>query len=149
MNVILLERIGHLGDLGDEIRVKPGYARNYLFPRGKAVPATVENREKFESRRAELKKAAEDALEKARTRAATLDGLAVQIARKAGEDGKLFGSVNTADIAEAVVAAGQSLAKSEIHLPEGPIKAVGDYDVSVTLHPTVDVTVKVSVLGES
>lgn len=149
MNVILLERVGHLGDLGDEVRVKPGYARNFLFPRGKAVPATGDNKLKFEARRAELNQAAEAALEKARARATTLDGLAIQVTRKASEDGKLFGSVSTADIADLVVAAGQELAKSEIHLPEGPIKSVGDFSVAITLHPQVDVAITVSVLGEA
>jgi len=149
MNVILLERVGNLGDLGDEVRVKPGYARNFLFPRGKAVPATADNKQKFEARRADLKKAAEEALEKARARGVALDGLTVQITRKASEDGKLFGSVSTADIADLVVTAGQELAKSEIHLPEGPIKAVGDHRVAITLHPLVDVTITVSVLGEA
>lgn len=149
MNVILLERVGHLGDLGDEVRVKPGYARNFLFPRGKAVPATGDNKLKFEARRAELNQAAEAALEKARARATALDGLAIQVTRKASEDGKLFGSVSTADIADLVVAAGQELAKSEIHLPEGPIKSVGDFSVAITLHPQVDVAITVSVLGEA
>jgi large subunit ribosomal protein L9 len=149
MEVILLEKIRNLGDLGDAVAVKPGFARNFLIPQGKAVPATAENKASFEARRAELEKSAQEALSQAQERSQKLDGITIQIERRASEDGKLFGSVNTADIADAAVAAGFELNKSEINLSEGPLKVVGDHEVGVTLHPEVSAHVIVSVVAES
>ena len=125
MEVILLEKINKLGDLGDQVRVKAGYGRNYLIPIGKAVTATPENVEKFELRRAELEKAQADALGTATARAEKMNVVEVTLARKAGEEGKLFGSVSAADIAEAVVAAGVEWTKNEVRLPEGTFRAGG------------------------
>jgi large subunit ribosomal protein L9 len=148
MQVILLEKIRNLGGLGDEVKVKPGYARNYLIPYGKAVPATPENRAKFEARRAELEQAQREALERAKARAAQLQGYTIQIVRRLTEEGRLFGSVTARDICEAAQAAGFALEKSEVHLPTGPIKDVGDHAVQVTLHPEVSFRIIVSVVGE-
>ena len=149
MEIILLEKVRNLGDLGEQVRVRPGYARNYLIPQGKAVPATAENKQAFEARRAELEKANAEALAAARARAATLEGATLQIVAKAGEEGKLFGSVGPADIAEAAGEAGFELAKAEVILSEGPIKVVGDYQVKAALHPEVQVTLTVSVVAEA
>lgn len=148
MEVILLEKIHNLGDLGDQVRVKPGYGRNYLIPQGKAVPATADNVAKFESRRAELEKAEAEAMAAAQARAEKLQGLKLRVTRKAGEEGKLYGSVGTADIAEAAEATGAELAKHEIHLPEGPIRVVGEYQIDVSLHAGVDCTITLDVLAE-
>lgn len=148
MNVILLERIRNLGDLGEEVGVKAGFARNFLIPQGKAVRATAENRAVFEARRAELERVAGDRLAEAQTRAAKLEGVAVSIAAKAGEEGKLYGSVGTSDIAQAVSALGTEVAKSEVRMPEGVIRLVGEYDIDVQLHSDVTVTVKVTVVPE-
>lgn len=149
MEVILLEKIANLGSLGDQVNVKRGYGRNYLIPRGKAVSATKENKALFEARRAELEKTAADSLTTAQSRAEKLAGLTVQIVRKAGEEGKLFGSVGTADIAEAATQAGFPLAKSEIHLSQGPLKEVGDHEIIVSLHPEVHCKIIVSVVREA
>lgn len=148
MQVILLEKIRNLGGLGDEVKVKPGFARNYLIPYGKAVPATPENRARFEARRAELEKAQKEALDRAKARAEQLRGYTVQIVRKVSEEGKLFGSVTVRDICDAVAVAGFELEKSEVHLPAGPIKDLGDHEVLITLHPEVNFTITVSVIGE-
>ena len=148
MEVILLERVQNLGDLGDLVKVRPGYARNYLIPKGIAAPATAENRARFEQRRKELEQAAQEKLHSAQARAEKLNGISVTVARRASEEGKLFGSVGTVDIADAVTAAGLELAKSEIHLPEGPLKVVGSHGVPLTLHPEVDVTITVEVVAE-
>ena len=148
MEVILLEKINKLGDLGDQVRVKAGYGRNYLIPIGKAVSVTPENVEKFESRRAELEKAQADALGTATARAEKMNVVEVTLARKAGEEGKLFGSVSAADIAEAVVAAGVELAKNEVRLPEGPLRALGEFEVVAHLHADVDARIKVTVVAE-
>ena len=148
MEVILLEKINKLGDLGDQVRVKAGYGRNYLIPVGKAVSATPENVEKFESRRAELEKAQADALGTATARAEKMNVVEVTLARKAGEEGKLFGSVSAADIAEAVVAAGVELAKNEVRLPEGPLRTLGEFEIATHLHADVDVMIKVTVVAE-
>jgi large subunit ribosomal protein L9 len=149
MQVILLERVRNLGALGEEVNVRPGYARNYLIPQGKAVMATAQSRADFEARRAELEKAATDSLAAAQARAAALEGATIQIVRRAGEEGKLFGSVSPGDIAEAAEAAGFSVSRSEIDLGEGPIKTVGDHEVEVALHPEVRVKFIVSVVAES
>ena len=149
MEIILLEKIRNLGALGDQVKVRAGFARNYLIPYGKAVVATAENKTKFEARRAELEKVQADALGKARARAETLTSAKVQIARKVSEDGTMFGSVGTRDIADAMQQAGFELAKSEIHLSAGPLKTVGDHEVAVSLHPEVNITIIVSVVAET
>ena len=148
MEVILLERFGNLGDLGDEVTVKGGYARNYLIPQGKAVRATAENRSVFEGRRAELERAANEQLGEAQARAEKLQGLVVTLLVKAGEEGKLYGSVGTKDIADAVTAERAEIAKSEVKLPEGVIRAIGEYEVDLQLHSDVIVTVQVNVVAE-
>ena len=149
MEVILLEKLQNLGDLGDKVVVRPGYGRNYLIPKGKAVAATAENVAEFDRRRAELENAQVKALESAQQRADALREVAVQISRKAGEEGRLFGSVGTADIAEAVTAAGVELHKHEVRLPEGPLRQAGEYDIVVHLHTDVDASVKVEVVSEA
>ena len=148
MEVILLEKINKLGDLGDQVNVKAGYGRNYLIPIGKAVSATAENVEKFESRRAELELAQVEGLKAATDRAEKLNATEIILERIAGEEGKLFGSVSAADIAEAVTAAGAELAKSEVRLPEGPLRAIGEFEVDIHLHVEVDAKVKVIVVAE-
>ena len=148
MQIILMEKVINLGNLGDVVRVKDGYARNFLIPSGKARRATDANLKEFEGRRAELERAQAQALTEAQDRGAKLDGLMVQIQRKAGVDGRLFGSVTTYDIAEALAAQGHQVERASIRLPQGPLKAVGDYDLSVALHTDVVVNIKVSVLGE-
>ena len=148
MEIILLEKVHKLGALGDRVNVKPGFGRNYLIPSGKAVSATADNVAKFDARRAELEKQQQEAAAVATTRAAKLNEVNVTIARKAGEEGKLFGSVGTADIAEAVTATGVELAKHEIRLPEGPIRSVGEIELDVQLHADVTATIKVNVVAE-
>jgi large subunit ribosomal protein L9 len=148
MQVILLEKIHNLGELGDQVRVKPGYGRNYLIPKGKAVPATPDNISTFEARREELERVQRDALGKAQGRAAALASVSVSIARKAGEEGKLYGSVGTQDIAEAVTATGLDLAKQEVRLPDGPFRMTGEYEVEVHLHGDINSHVKVIVVAE-
>ena len=148
MNVILLERIGKLGDLGEEVAVKPGYARNFLIPQGKAVRATPENRALFEQRRAELERVANERLAAAQERAAKLADMSVTLVVKAGDEGKLYGSVGTTDIAEAVTAKGVEVEKSEVRLPEGPIRAVGEYEIDLQLHSDVIVPIRVVVVPE-
>ncbi len=128
MNIILLERITNLGDLGDEVVVKSGFARNFLIPKGKAVRASKENRDVFEARRAELERVAHGTSWRRRARAAKLPGLSVTISAKAGDEGKLYGSVGTHDIAEALAAQGAEVTKSEIRMPQGVIRMVGEYD---------------------
>ncbi|MFQ5759661.1 MAG: 50S ribosomal protein L9 [Acidiferrobacterales bacterium] len=148
MQVILLEEVQNLGSLGDQVKVKSGYARNYLIPYGRAVIANKENRAAFEARHAELERVHTEALAKARERADKMGGASVQLVRKVGEEGKLFGSVSTRDIAEAMEAAGYDLQKSEIHLAAGPLKDVGDHEIAVTLHPEIDIKITVSIAGE-
>lgn len=148
MQVILLEKIGKLGALGDEVSVKNGYGRNFLVPQGKAVPATQENRDLFEQRRAELEQASIDRLASAEARKAQLEALeSITLASKAGEEGKLFGSIGARDLAEAATTAGVELSKSEIRLPEGPLRTVGEYEVLVHLHPEVDGLLRVTVIA--
>ena len=149
MQVILLERIGRLGQMGDVVKVKDGFARNYLIPQGKAKRATQANLAEFEKRRAELEKAQADALQQAQDRAARLDGLMVQVTQKAGVDGKLFGSVTNIDIAEALKAQGFEVPRAAIRMPLGPIKQIGDQTLDVALHTDVVVSIKVSVLGDT
>jgi large subunit ribosomal protein L9 len=148
MEVILLEKIANLGELGQVVKVKDGYARNYLIPHGKAKRATEENRKAFESRRAELEKAQSEALAKARERAAQLASLTLQITQKAGPDGRLFGSVTNYDIVEGLQKQGHEVERSQIRMPQGPLKQVGDYPIEIALHTDVAVTITVSVLGE-
>ncbi len=148
MNVILLEKVRNLGDLGQEVKVKSGYARNYLLPYGKAVAANADNREKFEGRRTELEKVQADTLGGAQTRGEKLDGATVQILVKAGEEGKLFGSVGAREIADALVQAGFEAKRSEVQLPDGPLKEVGDHEVILSLHPEVSVKTIVSIVAE-
>ncbi len=149
MQVILLEKVINLGGLGDVVKVKEGYARNYLIPQGKAKRATPENRAAFEARRGELEKAQNDALASAQEAGAKIDGLTVQITRKASVDGRLFGSVTTYDIVEALQAQGFEVERSTIRLPQGPLKQVGDNSIAVALHSDVVVHITVSVLGET
>jgi large subunit ribosomal protein L9 len=148
MNVILLERLANLGDLGQEVAVKPGFARNYLIPQGKAVRATNDNRQVFEARRAELEKLANERMGEAQQRAAKLEGMTLTIVVKAGEEGKLYGSVGTQDIADAVIAKGVEIEKSEVRLPEGTIRVLGDYDIDLQLHSDEFVTIQLSVVPE-
>ena len=148
MEVILLEKLHNLGALGDVVKVKAGFARNYLIPQGKARRATPENIAEFEVRRGELEKAQADALSAAQERAAKLEGLMLQITRKAGVDGKLFGSVTNFDVAEALAAAGHDVPKAAIRMPQGPLKQIGDHDITLALHADVLAQIKVSVLGE-
>jgi len=149
MEVILLEKLHNLGALGDVVKVKAGFARNYLIPQGKARRATPENIAEFETRRGDLEKAQAEALASAQERAAKLEGLMLQIARKAGVDGKLFGSVTNFDVAEALAAAGHDVPKASIRMPQGPLKQIGDHDIALALHADVTAHIKVSVLGEA
>ena len=149
MQVILMEKLANLGNLGDVVRVKDGYARNYLIPHGKAKRATEANLKAFERRRAELEKAQAETLGRAQERGAKLDGLTVQIAQKAGVDGRLFGSVTNYDVVEALTKQGHEVERSQVRMPDGPLKQVGDYKLQVAVHPDVVVTINVAVLGES
>ena len=149
MQIILMEKVAKLGELGDVVKVKDGYARNYLIPKGRAKRATPASIAEFEQRRAELETHQSDLLGAARSRAAALEGLMVQISQKAGVDGRLFGSVTNVDIVEALAALGHEVHKSEIRLPQGPFKLVGDYPVTVALLSDVTASITVSVLGES
>jgi large subunit ribosomal protein L9 len=149
MQVILLENIGNLGGLGDTVEVKPGYGRNFLIPKGKAVPATKENVAEFEARRADLEKAAAEALAAAQARGEKLAEVGVvTITANAGDEGKLFGSIGTRDIADAVTAAGCEIDKSEVRLPEGALRETGEYVVAVQVHPEVMIDVTVAVVPE-
>jgi large subunit ribosomal protein L9 len=149
MQVILLENIQRLGQLGQQVQVKPGYGRNYLIPTGKAVPATADNVSKFEARREELERAQADALGKANIRAKDLTDIVITITKKAGAEGKLFGSVGTVDIASAVSATGVEIDKHEVILAEGPLRMIGEHEVSLHLHADVDVPLKVIVEAEA
>ena|SRR5215475_5836973 len=148
MQVILLERIANLGQLGEVVKVRDGFARNFLIPHGKAKRATPENIAEIERRREELERAQAEALAQAQERSSKLDGLMIQITQKAGVDGKLFGSVTNVDVAEALKAQGFDVPKAAIRMPQGPLKQVGDHPLKVALHSDVVVTVTVSVLGE-
>ncbi len=148
MQVILLERIKGLGALGTKVDVKPGYGRNFLIPQGKALPATVKNLADFEVRRAELERQEAEVLAAANARAEKLAAITVTVVSKAGDEGKLFGSVGNRDIADAVVAAGVELDRSEVRLPEGPLRYTGEFDIAVQLHSEVMASVKVVVSAE-
>jgi large subunit ribosomal protein L9 len=148
MEVILLEKIANLGELGQVVKVKDGYARNFLIPQGKAKRATEENRKAFEARRAELEQAQAATLAKAQEKGKKLEGLAVQITQKAGPDGRLFGSVTNYDIVEALRKQGHEVERANIRMPQGALKQVGDYPIEIALHTDVEATITVSVLGE-
>ena|SRR5579871_538363 len=149
MQVILLEKIKHLGALGSQVKVKPGYARNFLIPQKKAVQANAKNIEKFESQRAELEKAAAELLAVQQKRADALEGAVLEITAKSGDEGKLFGSVGTRDIADAIKQQKNvEVLKSEISLPNGVIRYIGEYEIFVQLHTDIRVAVKVSVVSE-
>ena len=149
MDVILLEKMGKLGELGDRVTVKPGYGRNFLIPQGKAVPATASNVAEFEARRTELETTAAEAVAVAEVRGGQLAELGViTITANAGEEGKLFGSVGTRDIAVAVTAAGVEISKSEVRLPEGALRELGEYEVSIHLHSDVDGAVQLAIVQE-
>jgi large subunit ribosomal protein L9 len=149
MQVILLEKVLNLGNLGDIVKVKDGYARNFLIPSGRARRATEANKAEFEARRAELEKAAAAKLAEAQALAEKLSGLTVKLTQKAGVDGRLFGSVTNHDIADELVKQGFAVAKAQVRMPNGPIKTVSDSAVSVALHTDVVVEVNVSVYGET
>jgi large subunit ribosomal protein L9 len=148
MEIILLEKVQNLGDLGDLVKVRPGYARNYLIPQGKATFATDENKTAFEQQRKEFEVAASQRLDAANLRARQMENLVIEISRKAGEEGKLFGSVSTIDIADAVVARGIALEKSEINLDEGALKTLGEHEVVISLHPEVHFNIRIIVASE-
>jgi large subunit ribosomal protein L9 len=149
MQVILLEKVVNLGGLGDVVKVKDGYARNFLIPQGKAKRATPNNLAEFEKRRADLEAAQSAALTAAQEQGGKLDGMTIQITQKAGVDGRLFGSVTSFDIVEALKAQGVEVERSMVRLPQGPLKNIGDHEIAVALHSDVVVHVKVSVLGET
>jgi large subunit ribosomal protein L9 len=149
MQVILLEKVINLGTLGDVVRVKDGYARNFLIPQGKAKRATTANLADFEKRRAELEKAHADLLAQTQEKGAKLEGMLVQVTQKAGVDGKLFGSVTNVDISDALKKQGFDVPKAAIRMPEGPLKTIGDFPLKVALHADVVVSITVSVLGEA
>jgi large subunit ribosomal protein L9 len=149
MQIILLEKVVNLGQLGDVVKVKDGYARNFLIPKGKAKRANAANLAEFQARRAELEKVQAAALAAATEKAAKLEGLMVQITQKAGVDGRLFGSVTNHDIADALKAQGIEVEKGDIRMPLGPLKQIGDHPLVVDLHTDVHANITVSVLGES
>ena len=149
MQVILLEKVVNLGALGDVVKVRDGFARNFLIPQGKAKRATRESLAEFEQRRSELERAQNEQLAAAQEKAAKVDGLAVQITQKAGVDGKLFGSVTNADVSEALKAQGFDVPKAAIRMPQGPLKNVGEHPLKIALHSDVVVTVNVTVVGET
>jgi len=148
MQVILLEKVGNLGNLGDIVRVKDGYGRNFLIPHGKAKRATESNMAEFETKRAELEKQQAVLLAAAQKRVKDLEGYKLEILQKSGMDGKLFGSVSNIDIAEALNKAGLKVVKSEIRMPDGPLKAIGDYPITIALHHDVITEIVVTVIGE-
>ncbi len=149
MQVILLDKVAHLGTVGDQVTVKSGFARNFLIPQGKAVMATAANIAHFEARRAELEAKAAAAFAAAQARAAELANLAaITIAAKAGDDGRLFGSIGIRDVADAVSAAGVAVVKSEVRLSEGPLRSLGEHAVKLHLHPEVNATVTINVVAE-
>jgi large subunit ribosomal protein L9 len=149
MQVILMEKLANLGNLGDVVKVKDGYARNFLIPHGKAKRATDANLKAFETRRAELEKAQSDQLARSQERGAKLDGLLLQITQKAGVDGRLFGSVTNYDIVESLGKQGFEVERAQVRMPTGPLKQVGDYEIAIALHTDVVVHIKISVLGET
>ena len=148
MDVILLTKVANLGNIGDRVKVKSGYGRNFLLPKGKATLATPENVKKFEARRAELEKIAREQLKDAESRAEAFKEFKLAITAKAGTEGKLFGSIGTADIAEACTKAGHKVSRSEVRLPNGPLRMVGEHVVALHLHTDIDVQLPVVITGE-
>jgi large subunit ribosomal protein L9 len=148
MQIILMEKVANLGELGDVVKVKDGFARNFLIPHGKAKRATEANIKAFESRRSELEKAQAETLARAQERGAKLDGMTIQITQKAGPDGRLFGSVTNYDIVEALEKQGHEVERANVRMPQGPLKQVGEFPIQVALHTDVMATITVSVLGE-
>lgn len=148
MEVILLDNIGKLGGLGDKVTVKPGYGRNYLVPYGLAVPATKDNVEAFETQRAELEAQAADRKREAEARAEQLNDIELSLVARAGDEGKLFGSIGPRDLADALAQAGIEVSKSEVRMPEGPIRATGEYDIQLHLHAEVDAVIRIVVVAE-
>ena len=148
MDVILLTKVANLGTIGDRVKVKSGYGRNFLLPKGKATLATPENVKKFEARRAELEKIAREQLKDAESRAEAFKDFKLQITAKAGTEGKLFGSIGTADIAEACTNAGHKVARAEVRLPNGPLRMVGEHVVALHLHTDIDVQLPVVITAE-
>ena len=148
MDLILLEKIANLGGLGDKVSVKPGYGRNYLIPQGKAVAATPDKIQQFEQRRADLEKKAAEVLNAAQARASAIAALKVTITHKAGDEGRLYGSIGTRDIADAVTAAGIAVEKQEVRLPTGPIRNIGDYEIGIQLHGDVIAVLPLTVAAE-
>jgi len=148
MQILLLEKIHNLGNLGDEVKVKPGFARNFLIPQGKAVPATPEHREQFEARRADLEKQQADVLAVAQRRASELDGLNVTLMRKAGDEGKLFGSVGASDIADAVSAMGVEAQRTEVRMTDNNLRQTGEYEVGFQVHPDVTASITLKIEAE-
>jgi len=148
MEVILLEKVGKLGKIGDKVAVKAGYGRNFLLPQGKAIRATASNVAEFEARRAELEAAANAKLAEAEARAAKINELAITIAANSGDEGKLFGSIGTRDIADAATAAGVEVDKSEVRLPEGALREIGEYEIDVQVHSDVTAVLKLTVIAE-
>lgn len=148
MQIILLDKVVNLGGLGDVVKVKDGYARNYLIPQGKAKRATQANLAEFEARRAELERLQAEKRAQSQELATRLEGVSVKVARKAGLDGRLFGSVSNADVAEALVAQGFDIERSAIRMPEGPLKTVGEFPIEIGLHSDVVATITVEVQGE-
>lgn len=148
MDVILLEKVENLGNIGDRVKVRSGYGRNFLLPRGKATLATASNVAIFEARRADLEKKEAEELQAAKQRAASAAKLTLRLSAKAGTEGKLFGSLGTADIAEACTAAGVPVKRSEIRLPDGPLRTVGEHSIELHLHTDVNATIRVTVVAE-
>jgi large subunit ribosomal protein L9 len=148
MEVILLQKVANLGNIGDKVRVKPGYGRNFLLPQGKAALATAANLAKFEERRAEFERRAADELTSARKRAGQLENFKLALTAKAGNEGKLFGSIGTSDIAEALTAQGIEIERSEVRLAAGPIRLVGEHNVKLHLHTDVEIDLPVTVTAE-
>ena len=148
MEIILLEKVPNLGSLGDKVTVRPGYGRNFLIPHGKAVAATPEKIKQFEERRADLEKKAADVLAAAEARASTIAALNVTIAHKAGDEGRLYGSIGTRDIADAATAQGVAVEKGEVRLPNGAIRQVGEYEIGIQLHGDVTAVLKLAVVAE-
>jgi large subunit ribosomal protein L9 len=148
MEVILLQKVANLGNIGDKVKVKSGFGRNFLLPQGKATLATPANVAKFEERRAELEKVAREQLTSATDRAAALQGFKLSLTAKAGTEGKLFGSVGTADISEALKREGHNITRSEVRMPNGPLRAVGEHTVNLHLHADIDVPLPVTIVAE-
>jgi large subunit ribosomal protein L9 len=149
MQVILLEKVVNVGDLGEVVKVRQGYARNFLIPQGKAKRATPENLKLLEEKRSELEKAAGERLAKAQAQAEKIEGVTIQVTQKAGVDGRLFGSVTNVDVVDALLGLGHTVEKSMVRMPEGPLKHVGDFPLTIALHTDVMTHITVTVLGDT